>query len=130
MNEKKNNRKFIIVMHIIIILVICGAITAAYFFGRAYKTDSTGTGNYSSREREILERIGEYTDRESDRIDAERNRLATEGELNQRENDRIDAEGSRLERDKNSTGAIRELNRRSGDLLQQLKEASNSMANN
>jgi hypothetical protein len=127
MNE--NDKKIIRILSVVIVFMFAASCAICYFIGRAHTANSTGTGDYSNREREMLDRFREYTDRESDRVDAERNRLATEGELNQRETDRIDAEGSRLERDKNSTGALRELDRRSSDLYTKLKEEIESMAN-
>jgi len=68
--------------------------------------DNRGIESYRPRERELLERIGEYEQRERERI--------------ARENSRIERERSRIEQTEKRLGAIRELNRRTGDLLESL----------
>jgi len=104
MNEK-DSRCFIILL-----VVACSFILASglicYFIGRTDTADSAGIGEYQHRERDLLERIGEYQQREEER--------------NRREAERIAAERSRIERTEAAIRAIREADRRSGGLLQEL----------
>jgi hypothetical protein len=112
MNEK-TNRNFIIVC-IIGALLICGAGAVCYFLGQSHTGDSAGIERNLDRERELLARIGEYEQREADRI--------------ARENERISAERERIARTEAAIGAIRGLDRRSGSLLQELEQEIDILA--
>jgi flagellar basal body-associated protein FliL len=116
MNE---TNKGICIFIVVIILFVCAGFGAGYWFG-SHVIGRTNTGNSAGvefnldRERELLERIGEYELRERDRIAAE--------------NSRIDRERERVERTKAQLGAIRKLDRRSSNLLQELEQEANILA--
>jgi hypothetical protein len=79
-----------------------------YVIGGTNTADSGGVESNLARERELLERIGEYQRREEARVAREAGRIAAEGE--------------RIERTEAAIRAIRESDRRSGGLLQELAE--------
>jgi hypothetical protein len=112
MNEKTN--RDIIVCIIGALLICTTGFTGGYFIGKPHTGDSAGIERNLDRERELLARIGEYEQREADRI--------------ARENERISAERERIERTKNAIGAIRGLDRRSGSLLQELEQEIDILA--
>ena len=118
--QKINNELF--VTFFIILLVIALSLMF-YLFGRSHQSNSAGIEEYQSKERELLERIGEYERREADRIRAEKDRITAE-------DSRIESEGDRIKRDEAQHRAIRELDRRSGDLLQELEQEIKSLQNN
>jgi len=102
---KNNILRFIGVF--VIAFVLGGAVGGlCVIFYSADKSDNRRIEDYQSRERYLLKRIGEYEQRERDRIT--------------RENNRIERERSRIEQTEKRLGAIRELNRRTGDLLESL----------
>jgi hypothetical protein len=107
MNEK-NYRKFIIVF--IVAFILGGAVGGGLCFiiHSKNKPDNSGITEYQQRERTLLERIGEYQQREEART--------------AREARRVEAERERIVRTETQLGAIRGLDRRSGDLLQELAE--------
>ena len=111
MNEK-NSRGFAAAV-IVMAALLAGGI-AGYFIGSKNTGNSGGTGGDFSRERALLERIGEYERREADRI--------------ARENERIGAERARIDRTENAIRAIRGLDRQSGGLLQELAAEVNILA--
>jgi uncharacterized protein YneF (UPF0154 family) len=113
MNEKISCN--VIVMCIIaVLLLICTGFFGGYFLCRSHTADNTGIERNLSRERELLARIGEYEQREKIRI--------------ARENERINAERERIERTENAIRAVRGLDRRSGDLLQELAKEADILA--
>jgi hypothetical protein len=112
--DEKGCRNIIISIGIFAIILIFTGSIVSYYIGRADTGDSTGVEFDPGRERELLERIGEYELRERDRIAAE--------------NCRIGRERERIERTKEQLGTVRELDRRSGDLLQELEREVNILA--
>ena len=110
---QKNSGKRVVVCIIVAIGLVCAGGIGGFFFGRQHQTDSSGVGDNFARERELLARIGEFEQREQIRIEAERSRIAAE-------NSRIERERERIERTAVAIGAIRESDRRSGSLLQEL----------
>jgi hypothetical protein len=113
MNEK-GYRDFIIVIVIFtIVFVFTGAIFC-YYIGRADTGDNKGIESNISRERELLERIGEYEYGERERIT--------------RENNRIERERERIKQTENAIRAIRNSDRRSGSLLEELEQEINVLA--
>jgi len=92
----------------IVVLLILGVGIGAYQRGAADTRDNTRAETNTARERELLARIGEYEQRERKRIAAE--------------NSRIERERKRIERVKSAIATIRGLDRRSGDLLQELEQ--------
>jgi hypothetical protein len=92
----------------IIVLFVLGLCFGAYQFGAKNARNSTGITGNTEQQRELLARIGEYEQRERDRLAAE--------------NSRIERERERIERTKAAIGAIRQSDRRSGDLLKELAE--------
>lgn len=84
---------------------MCISITCATIYC-AYTTNNRRVEQHSNRERSLLERIGEYQRREEDRI-------ATEVR-------RIEDERKRIERTENAIRALRESDRRTSSLLQEL----------
>jgi hypothetical protein len=116
MNE---THKGICIFIVVIIFFACAGFCAGYYIGsnvigRADTGNSAGVEFNLDRERELLERIGEYELRERDRIAAE--------------NIRIDRERERVERTKAQLGAIRGLDRRSSSLLQELEQEAQILA--
>ena len=121
MNEfKKINVNSFAIIFIALLLVFAGGITG-FIFGSTNPANSSGIESNLYRERELLKRIGEYEQRERDRVEAERIRIAAE-------NSRIERERARIERTKTAIGAIRESDRRSGSLLQELEQEINILA--
>lgn len=118
MNElKKINVNIIVVVIIAALFVLAGGITG-FIIGGKNTVNSSGAESNLFRERELLTRIREYEQREQDRAVAERGRIAAE-------NYRIARERARVERTAEQLAAIRLLDRRSGDLLQELVEEVN-----
>jgi hypothetical protein len=117
MNEN-NNREMSNLDFTIFIFIAIVAFSAGYIGGHVDRKkdsgNSPGVETNLSRERELLERIGEYELRERGRIAAE--------------NSRINRERERVERTKAQLGAIRGLDRRSGGLLQELEQEANILA--
>jgi hypothetical protein len=112
MNEK-DTRRFITLFIISIIFIIASG-AGCFFIGRADTADSSGIEQHLSRERELLARIGEYQRREEER--------------NRREAERIAAEGERIKRTEAAIRAVRETDRRSGALLQELAKEVDVLA--
>jgi hypothetical protein len=113
MNEK-NNRYFIAFLIIYTIISFSAGFIGGSFIGRTHTTDNNRVESNLSRERELLERIGEYQQREEER--------------NRREAVRIAAEGERIKRTEDAIRAVRGLDRRSGDLLLELKQEIDILA--
>jgi hypothetical protein len=105
MNEKINMFRFIV---IVVITFIMGGISGGLcvILNPKNTANNGGIESYRPRERKLLERIGEYEQREKDRIGAE--------------NRRIEAERARIEQTEKRLGALRELNRRTSDLYEEL----------
>jgi len=103
---EKINKHFIAII-LGIVLIICASSVTSYFIGRANSTDSDRVERNTEQQRELLARIREYQQREEDRT--------------RREAERITAERARIERTEAAIGAIRQSDRRSGDLLQELE---------
>ena len=97
----KNKGIVIIVCLFLFLCAVTG--TVCFFIGAAHSRDNSGTAGDFSRERKLLDRIGEYERREEERA-------AREGE-------RIAAENGRIERTENAIRAIREFDRREAGLL-------------
>ena len=76
------------------------------FCGIQNERNSSGVEGDTDQQRELLERIGEYQRREEARVAAEAARIT--------------AERDRIERTTAALNSIRESDRRSGDLLQEL----------
>jgi len=102
-HEKTNICHFIIVA---VIAIIIGGATGAIIFYPKNTANSARIEDYTARERDLLTRIGEYQRREESRISAE---VA-----------RIEREGRRIEQTEKRLGAIRQLDRRSNDLYEEL----------
>jgi hypothetical protein len=122
MNEKKY---IVIIIAIVVIIFVLGGTAAGAglcaFFYSAYKSDNSRTEQYSERERELLARIGEYQQREQDRVARERENAAREAELNR-------AAGERAKRLAKAIGDVRVTDRRSGELLQEAAREINFLA--
>jgi len=115
-----NDKKVILVTVIIMLCVIIASFGGGYWlaysvFNSKNQSDNRGIGEYQQRERELLERIGEYQRREEER--------------NRREAERIRAEGERIERTQTAINSIRQFDRRTGDLYQELRAQNNILAN-
>jgi hypothetical protein len=116
------NEKTIIIPNFILfmflIVFFCASFGAGYYIGTficgTNPADSGGVESNIAKERELLERIGEYQRREEER--------------NRREAERIAAERVRIERTETAIGAIRGLDRQSGSLLQELKQEAQILA--
>jgi hypothetical protein len=119
MNEKDTRHFFTFFIISIIIIIASGA--GCFFLGRADSGNRDGIEQHLARERELLARIGEYQQREQDRI-------AREGERVAREAERIEAARERIERLETAIGAVRGLDRRTSDLLQALVTEINLLA--
>jgi len=113
-DKKEINRNLFVVFVLALLLVFAGGI-GGFFIGRANKSDNSRTEYDFSRERELLARIGEYERREAARIAAE--------------NSRIERERVRIEQTEIAIRAIRESDRRSISLLQELEQEVNILAN-
>jgi hypothetical protein len=113
MNEK-GYRNFIIVIVIFAIVFIFTGSIFSFYIGRADTGDNTGVESNLSRERDLLDRIGEYERRERERI--------------ARENNRIERERERIKQTENAIRAIRNSDRRSGSLLQELEQEVSILA--
>jgi hypothetical protein len=118
MNEK-NNITSVIILFLFFIVFICAGFGTGYWFhghviNRTYKADNGGVESNFARERELLDRSGEYQRREEARV--------------ARGADRITAERNRIERTENAIRAIRESDRRSSSLLQELEQEINVLA--
>jgi len=111
MNEKIN--LFRVIGIVIIAVIFSGAVSAGFciIFNSKNKSDNRGIGEYQQRERQLLDRIGEFERREEDR--------------NRREAERIRAEGERIERTETAINAIRQSNRRERDLYAELRAQNN-----
>jgi hypothetical protein len=92
----------------VIVFLMLGVCFGAYQCGTADARDSGRTGADTATERQLLERIGEYEQRERERIEAE--------------NSRIRREEERIERTKSNLESIRGLDRRTIDLYQALRK--------
>jgi len=103
MDEKNNILRFIAIA---IIAFIVGGITGAVIINSKNTTNNRGIESNTARERELLTRIGDYERREESRVRAESARIAREGK--------------RIEQTEKRLGAIRELDRRSSDLYEEL----------
>lgn len=111
MNEK--NRSGIITICVALIAIIL-CVTVCYFaFRHDRPGNSGGADQYTNSAREYNQSIGEYLGREETRIDSE--------EL------RIRAEEERVERDAEAERSLRESNRRTSDLLQELRKRHNPL---
>ena len=115
MNEPKKVYISIFTVIIVAILLIFAGSIAGFIFGTKNSANSPGIERNLDRERELLARIGEYERREQARISAERIRIA--------------AENTRIERTEIAIRAIRESDRRSGSLLQELEQEVNILEN-
>jgi len=115
MNGKKSVGNFIAVVLCVIIGFGAGFFIGGSVVFGAHKGDNSGAGGNTADQRELLERIGEYQRREEARIRAEA--------------DRIRAEGERIERTQKAIDAVRESDRRTGDLYQELRAQINILAN-
>ena len=120
MNEKEYKRYFVIIVIIAVLLVFAGGIGGFVIRG-ANTPDSAGIERNTERERELLARIGEYQQREQNRITAERERTAREAE-------RIGAARERAYRLETAVGALRVADRRSSELLQEIAKEINLLA--
>ena len=98
------------IIGIAFIISMCLCI-GAYFIGSKNARDSDRAGANTAKQRELLDRIGEYQRREEDRVT--------------REAERIAAERERIERTETAIRAIRQSDRRSSSLLQELTEEIN-----
>jgi FtsZ-interacting cell division protein ZipA len=127
MNEKV--RSIIIVICIAIIAVILSGFIF-WNIGRANSPNNATTGGFEQRARNLLNGIGEYQQRDQEYIERERTRTGAEENRITAEDKRLESERERIERTENATGAIRELDRRSGDLLQELKQAVGILSDN
>jgi len=96
-----------IIIVISFFLIICTVGTFAYFIGRANSSNSTGTEGNTSRERQLVEQLGEYQQREAERIRAER---------------------ARIERTQADIDAIRGLDRRTSSLYEELEQEARILA--
>ena len=103
MNVTKNH----IIIFIAFVILCIAACFLSFYVGknRGY---NTGVGEYTDRARELVNRIAEYERREEAR--------------NRREAEFIRRERERTERTENQLAALRGLDRRSGSLLQDLRE--------
>jgi hypothetical protein len=116
MNETS---KGICIFIVVIIFFACAGFCTGYYIG-GHVIGGTNTGNSAGielnldRERELLERIGEFERREEER--------------NRREAERIAAERERTERTEIAIRNIRKLDRRSSNLLQELEQEANILA--
>jgi hypothetical protein len=90
----------------IVVLLMLGVCFGAYQCGAKNERDSAGATGNTEQQRELLARIGEYEQRERERIAAENSRVAREGE--------------RIEHTKAQLRAIRGLDRRERDLYEEL----------
>jgi len=120
MNEKEYRRYFVIIAVIAILLIFAGGVGGFVIRG-AHTGDSAGVERNTERERELLARIGEYQQREQERVDRERKNAAREAELNRAARERA----VRLE---TAVGAIRVSDRRTGELLQEIAKEINFLA--
>ena len=106
-NIEKSNR-FCFITAVAAFILVSAVIGIWAVVHTKNKPDNRGIAEYQQRERELLARIAEYQQREEDRIT--------------REARRIEAEGERIKRTEAQLGAIRGLDRRSGDLLSELAQ--------
>lgn len=116
-------KKHIVIFIIVIILSVFVGGTAITIFNGANTGDNNGVEQYQQRERELLNRIGEYEQREQARVEAERIRITAE-------NIRIERARERIERTEIAIRAIWEFDRRTGELLQELIEEIKILADN
>ena len=100
-----------IIISFAIIVLIAGF--SSYFIGRASTGNTDRAGSYKQRERALLDRIGEFEQREREYLERERARTEAEDQ-------RIKRERARVERTAEQLAAIRQLDRRSGDLYKEL----------
>jgi len=114
MNEKNYRRSVIVLVIVAFILGSAVGGGLCFIIHSKNKPDNTGIAEYQQRERDLLARIGEYQQREEDR--------------NRREARRIEAERERIARTETQLGAIRGLDRRSGDLLSELAKEVDILA--
>jgi len=117
MNEKiitVNKRCIVTIVIAAIIICAIGAITGI-FITRSHIGNNGRIGSDFSRERELIERIGEFERRETERIAAE--------------NLRIRRERERIEATEIAIGTVRQLDRRTTTLLEQLAAEIDILAN-
>jgi hypothetical protein len=106
MNEKININLISIIFIASFVLGVGAGLGLSFIVSPANQFDNRRIEEYKSRERDLLARIGEYERREKERT--------------AREARRIEAEGRRIEQTEKRLRAIWELDRRTGDLYEDL----------
>lgn len=107
---EKKDVKFIVISIILCLIVA----TITFFIGRATADNSAGADRITEDQRAVLARIGEYEQREADRISRHAERLAREGE--------------RIERTEAAIRALRLSDRRSSSLLEEITKELDILA--
>ena len=121
MNEsKKVYINFDIVFIVALLLIFAGGV-AGFIISGKNSANNSGAESNLNRERELLTRIGEFEQREREYLERERERAT-------RENNRIERERARIERTAEQLATLRQLDRRSGGLLQEFAEEINILA--
>ena len=110
-------KKYIIIAGLVCLFILLCTATGviAFNIGRTNTGNNQGTTGNTDSQRQLLDRIGEYERREQDRITAE--------------NRRVEAERERIKRTEDAIRALRESDRRSSTLLQELATEVDILAN-